>query len=174
LKGLDAEQERKLVEAAQIDPARFLEIYDRHFHRIYAYVVRRTWSRAEAEDVTSAVFVRALANIHSFEWRGWPFSAWLYRIAANELSDRRARSAREQAEPAPMAEEITDDVEQRVLLYELVERLPDAQRRVVELRFGEDKTIEDVATVLGKSAGAVKQLQRRALEALRAALGGRR
>ena len=162
-----------MVEAAQEDPARFLDLYERYFHRVYAYVVRRTGNRIDAEDVTSEVFERALANINAFEWRGSPFGAWLFRIAANELADRWKRSSRN-ADQGPVVTSLgDDDLERRVLLYQLVERLPDAQRRVIELRFGDDKSLIEIATALGKSEGAVKQLQRRALETLRVALGGR-
>ena len=122
--------------------------------------------------MTSEVFKRALANIHAFEWRGSPFGAWLFRIAANELADRWKRSSRDADEARAVAGGADDDLERRVWLYQLVERLPDAQRRVVELRFGEDKSLIEVSTALGKSEGAVKQLQRRALETLRLALGG--
>lgn len=161
-----------MVEAAQADPARFLDLYDRYFHRVYAYVVSRTGNRTDAEDVTSEVFTRALANIHAFEWRGAPFGAWLFRVAANQLADRWKRSSREADTPRAVAGAADDDLERRVFLYQLVERLPDTQRRVVELRFGEDKSLIEISITLGKSEGAVKQLQRRALEALRAALGG--
>jgi len=159
--------DRSLVEAAQAEPARFLDLYDRHFHRVYAYVVRRTGNRAEAEDVTSEVFHRALANLKKYEWRGVPFVAWLFRIAANELADRQKRAAREGGEPPPDIEAPNPDLERRAMLFELVERLPADQRRVIEMRFGEGKSILDVARTLGKSDGAIKQLQRRALENLR-------
>jgi RNA polymerase sigma-70 factor (ECF subfamily) len=170
---VDEQDEWQMVEAAQEDPARFLDLYERYFHRVYAYVVRRTGNRIDAEDVTSEVFERALANINAFEWRGSPFGAWLFRIAANELADRWKRSSRN-ADQGPVVTSLgDDDLERRVLLYQLVERLPDAQRRVIELRFGDDKSLIEIATALGKSEGAVKQLQRRALETLRVALGGR-
>jgi RNA polymerase sigma-70 factor (ECF subfamily) len=163
----DELDERSLVEAAQADPARFLDLYDRHFHRVYAYVVARTGSRAEGEDVTSEVFHRALANLKKFEWRGVPFIAWLFRIAANELADRRKQAARESGDPPPDIEAPDPDLERRAMLFQLVERLPADQRRVIEMRFGEGRSILDVAAALGKSDGAVKQLQRRALETLR-------
>jgi len=81
------EDDRLLIEAAKADPARFVEIYQRHVDRIYAYISRRTRDRAAAEDITSEVFERALASIGRFEWRGLPVSVWLFRIAANALAD---------------------------------------------------------------------------------------
>ena len=80
--------ERLLIEAAQRDPARFAELYENNFERVYAYVARRVGNRAEAEDLTSEVFHQALANLQRFEWRGIPFAAWLFRIAANLISER--------------------------------------------------------------------------------------
>src|SRR5437899_3079488 len=80
--------ERLLVEAAQRDPARFGDLYDRHFERVYAFVARRVRDRDAAEDVTADVFQRALAALPAFEWRGAPFAVWLLRIAANALADR--------------------------------------------------------------------------------------
>src|SRR6185295_19075563 len=79
------DDEQRLVEAAQRDPSHFAELYERHFERVYAYVVRRVRDRDEAEDLTSEVFHQALAHLGRFEWRGLPFAAWLFRIAANAI-----------------------------------------------------------------------------------------
>jgi RNA polymerase sigma-70 factor, ECF subfamily len=160
--------EQTLVAAAQADPARFLDLYDRHFHRVWAYVIRRTANRAEAEDVTSDVFRRALENLRSYEWRGIPFAAWLLRIAANLLVHRWEKAGRKSDDPLPDVADPDADLERRAILFQLVERLPDVQRRVIELRYVEDRNLIEVAKVLGKTEGAVKQLQRRALEHLRA------
>src|SRR5205085_12254931 len=86
--GLKADEERALIEAAKRDPARFAELYEFNFDRVYAYVSRRVRDRSIAEDVTAEVFHHALANLERFEWRGTPFAAWLFRIAANEIADR--------------------------------------------------------------------------------------
>lgn len=72
------DDDRPLVEAAQADPARFVELYDRYVSRIYAFVSRRVPDRAAAEDITSAVFEQALSHLGRFEWRGVPFAAWLF------------------------------------------------------------------------------------------------
>src|ERR1041385_8578522 len=83
-----ADDDRPLIEAAQKDPRRFGELYERNFERVYAFVARRVRDRHEAEDVTAEVFQHALANLSKFEWRGVPFAVWLYRIAANAIADR--------------------------------------------------------------------------------------
>lgn len=164
--------ERLLVEAAQRDPRRFAELYERNFSRVYAYVSKRVASREEAEDITSEVFHQALAKIGEFEWRGAPFAAWLFRMAANAVTDRFRRSRRESKELVtdPADEKTAQDIERRAVLFELVESLPADQRRVVMLRFVEQKKIREIARELGRTEGAVKQLQFRALENLRARL----
>ncbi len=161
--------ERLLIEAAQRDPDRFADLYEQNFDRVYAYIAYRVRSRAEAEDLTAEVFHQALRKLAQFEWRGVPFVAWLLRIAANAIHDRRTAAAREQEMPAeepeaPGAEAI---IEQRALLAQLVETLPDDQRLVVIRRFVEQRSIREIARELGRSEGAVKQLQFRALQALR-------
>jgi RNA polymerase sigma-70 factor (ECF subfamily) len=168
--------ERLLVEAAQRDPRRFAELYELHFHRVYAYVVKRVQNREEAEDITSDVFHQALSRIKSFEWRGVPFSAWLIRIAANAITDRWKRVARQNNEPLP--DDLEDksphakDIEKRAALFQMVETLPADQRRVVEMRFAGQKSIREIAQEIGRTEGAVKQLQFRALEKLRAQMEG--
>src|SRR5215510_2669133 len=87
--------ERLLVEAAQQDPAKFGDLYDRHFAQVYAFVVRRVRSREAAEDLTAEVFHKALAHLGDYQWRGAPFGAWLLRIAAHAVIDRHKRAGRE-------------------------------------------------------------------------------
>jgi RNA polymerase sigma-70 factor (ECF subfamily) len=169
-------EERLLVEAAQSDPAKFGDLYDAHFERIYAFIVRRVRDRDKAEDLTSEVFHKALANLKSYEWRGTAFAAWLFRIAANAISDHFKRTARQpdRAEDPP---EASGEPEQEAAegcgrLFRMVEELPAEQRRVVYGRFVEQRSIREIAQQLGKSEGAVKQLQFRALEKLRSQMEG--
>jgi RNA polymerase sigma-70 factor, ECF subfamily len=169
--------ERLLVEAAQKDPACFAELYELHFERVYGYVCKRVENRTETEDLTAEVFHQALANLKRFEWRGIPFAAWLFRIAANLISDRWQRSGREisdeeQIELAQVSPAEIEEVERRATLYRLVDTLPAEQKRVVILRFVEEKSIKEVSKAVGKTEGAVKQLQFRALSNLRAQMEG--
>jgi len=170
LKALGKEvDERLLIEAAQKDPARFAELYENNFARVYAFIVSRVRDRDAAEDLTAEVFHHALANLERFEWRGTPFAAWLFRIAANAMADRWQRTSRESGDPAPQVSEDIglEDIEQRAMLFQLVDGLPEDQRRVVIQRFVEQRSIREIAEELGRSEGAVKQLQFRALETLR-------
>jgi len=163
------EDDRLLIEAAQADPARFVEIYERYVDRIYAFVSRRTRNRAAAEDITSQVFEKALDAIGRFEWRGLPVSVWLFRIASNALADHWREGSRNANEPPPDVPDSREleDIDRRMALYHHVDQLPRLQRRVIHMRFVEEKSIRVVAAALGRSEGAVKQLQLRALQNLR-------
>ena len=168
------EQERLLIEAAQKDPGRFAALYENNFERVYAFVVRRVRDRHEAEDLTAEVFQHALANLSRFEWRGVPFAVWLYRIAANAIADRWKQLSRES--PNPVSDDLDQaawpDIERRATLFQLVDSLPVDQRSVIIKRFVEQRSIRDIALEFGRSEGAIKQLQYRALESLRARAGG--
>ena len=188
--------ERLLIEAAQRDRARFADIYEEYFEIVYAYVARRVRNRSTAEDLTSDVFHKALANLPKFKWTGAPFASWLFRIASNLIADLARRKALE-ADPAssPRVSKGVDtpsltvglpprsgsgssktqqsdleEAERLAVLFKLVETLADDQRRVVALRFAEEKSIKQIAAELGRSEGAVKQLQFRALRNLRKAI----
>ena len=169
----DENDERLQVEAARHDPARFAELYENNFERVYAYIARRVRTREEAQDATADVFHQALAGLPRFEWRGLPFVAWLLGIAANVLSDR-WRLIAKQREVATDDMDIDidqigieDDIEQRAMLYQLVDSLPADQRLVIIRRFVGQKSLREIATELGRSDGAIKQLQLRALQNLR-------
>jgi len=166
-----ANDERLAIEAAQRDPSRFAELYETNFERVYVYIVRRVGNREEAQDLTAEVFHQALANIGSYEWRGVPFVAWLYRIAANAIADRWHRLSREapNGEDESPADEIgvDDEIERRAMLFQLVDSLPPDQRLVIIRRFVDQRSIREIATELRRSEGAVKQLQFRALQTLR-------
>jgi RNA polymerase sigma-70 factor (ECF subfamily) len=169
-------EERLLVEAAQMDPARFGDLYEIHFERIYAFIARRVRDRDTAEDLTSDVFHKALANLRSYEWRGAPFVVWLIRIAANAVADQSKRAAREvpspEDPPEPSAKPDLEAIEDGARLLRLVTQLPADQRRVIFERFVEQRSIREIAQQLGRSEGAVKQLQFRALRNLRAEMEG--
>jgi RNA polymerase sigma-70 factor (ECF subfamily) len=176
LRALDYEtDERLMVEAAQRDPLRFAELYEHNFERVYAYIARRVENRDEAQDLTAEVFHQALANLGQFEWRGVPFVAWLLRIAANALADRWKRVARDPVGSEEAVElGVDEEVERRAMLSQLVEGLPKDQQLVIVRRFVEQRSIREIAQELKRSEGAVKQLQFRALQALRAQMGDRR
>jgi RNA polymerase sigma-70 factor (ECF subfamily) len=170
--------EAALVQAAQRDPAKFEALYELHFERVYAYVVRRVRDRTTAEDVTAEVFQKALAALPNYEWRGAPLAAWLFRIAANAIVDQGKRDRRD----APLVNDVLETaseldlqvIENRAQLFRAVSTLPEEQRRIIQQRFIEERSIREIAHQLDKTEGAIKQLQFRALRTLRAQMGGSR
>lgn len=159
--------EQLLIEAAQRDPSRFGEIYEANFEKVYSFIMRRVRDRDVAQDLTAEVFHQALANLGRFEWRGVSFSAWLYRIAADAITDRWKRQGKEA--PADDLEEPAgeDGTEQRAILFQMVDSLPEDQRLVIVRRFVDQRSIREIALELHRSEGAIKQLQFRALQTLR-------
>ena len=180
MSGLQPRQdERKLVERAKQDPNAFGELYDRYFHQIYRFVYSRVKEQAGAEDVTSEVFIKALRGLPRYQDTGRPFSAWLYQIAVNAIADRyRARRLTEDIDEmrsistgeAPLDEMAAQRDEIR-RIWAVVETLPGPQRTAMVLKFQEDMKIEDIASVMGKTPGAVKLLIHRGVTRVRSEVG---
>src|SRR5258706_13186096 len=171
-------ESRRLVEAAQRDPARFADLYEHYFELVYAYIARRLRNRADTEDLTAEVFRKALQSLPRFKWTGAPFAAWLFRIASNLIADRGKRAAREgafesgtlphdQSSATHTQQTDLEQCERQAQVFRLVGTLAEDQRRVLVMRFAEEKSIREIADALGRSEGAVKQLQFRALENVR-------
>jgi RNA polymerase sigma-70 factor, ECF subfamily len=171
-------EERRLVEAAQRDIACFGDLYEHYFELVYAYIARRVRDRNEAEDLTAEVFHKALRSLPRFKWTGAPFAAWLFRIASNMIADRAQRAVRERNfggdedglkthTPQPQQTDL-EESERTASLFRSVDQLAEEQRRVLIMRFAEEKSIREIAAAMGRSEGAVKQLQFRALQKLRA------
>lgn len=167
--------EQQQVEAAQSDPEQFTVLYERNFHQIFAFAARRLPTRQDAEDVTSEVFHQALACLHSFRWQGTPFVGWLLGIASRLIAKRWQQIG---GQPQVAASEVdleddAPDAEQQAMFSQFVDRLPDDQRLVILRRFVNQESVREIAAELGRSEGAVKQLQFRALENLRDLLRNR-
>jgi RNA polymerase sigma-70 factor, ECF subfamily len=181
LKDVSSEtDERILIEEAKRDRRRFGELYELHFERVYAYIGRRVRDRAAVQDLTADVFRKALEGLDRFEWRGAPFAAWLFRIASNAIANHRQRASRETTgsdlevkEASASVHAVSASIEDRAALYRLVGELPGDQRRVIQMRFAEEKGIREIAEAIGRTEGAVKQLQYRAIQSLRERMGER-
>jgi RNA polymerase sigma-70 factor (ECF subfamily) len=175
----DQGDDREIVARAKHDPAAFAELYERYFPRIYRFVYARVRDQTVAEDVTSDVFMKALGGIGRYRDTGWPFSAWLYQIAANTIVDRfRTLHPVEDidrqfglSDDSSVEEDAgrRDDVRR---IGSLIRALPAHQRTALVLRFQEDLAIEDIAAVMGKSRGAVRVIMHRAIATIRAQLRG--
>ena len=172
----EAQRVRDLVDRAQQGDRQALEeLYLIHFDRIYSYLHVSVGNRHDAEDLTTQTFLKMLESIGKFRWRSAPFSAWLFRIAHNLAMDHfraRKRWQPEEEVPEPLGDsepsaelKAMQSIGRRSLL-EMIENLSPEQQQVLTLKFVFNFPNADVATVLGKSEGAVKSLQHRALVSL--------
>jgi RNA polymerase sigma-70 factor (ECF subfamily) len=176
--GCQVQDEESLVRRAQKhDQEAFAQIYEEYFDRIYRYITLKIGDAVEAEDLTQQVFLNTLRSISSFKWRGKPFSAWLYRIAHNQVVDylrKKKKTVVPLEETLASAGDNPQQAAERKLDIEQVlaaaRHLTDAQREVISLRFTSELSIAQVAEVMGKSHGAVKALQHSGIVALRRAL----
>lgn len=168
------DEERLVQRAKEHDQAALAQLYEENFDKIYRYVVVRIGDKMEAEDVTQQVFLKALRSISSFKWKGVPFSAWLFRLAHNQVVDY-FRSKKKAAVPLDESLVSDDDSPQELTehkfdidrLLSATQRLTEAQREVISLRFAGGLSVAEVSGVMGRSQGAVKALQHSAILALR-------
>jgi RNA polymerase sigma-70 factor (ECF subfamily) len=173
---------RELVARAQSGDREALEeLYLLHFDRIYAYLQMTVGNRHDAEDLTNQTFVKMLESIGRFEWRAAPFSAWLFRIARNLAIDHfraRKRWQPEEEPPEPAGQEHATAEDEalhaigRASMLEMIEELSDDQQQVLTLKFVFNFSNGEAAAILGKTEGAVKSLQHRALASLQRQLAG--
>jgi RNA polymerase sigma-70 factor, ECF subfamily len=172
----EAKRVRALVDRAQQgDRDALEELYLIHFDRIYGYLHVNVGNRHDAEDLTTQTFLKMLESIEKFRWQSAPFSAWLFRIAHNLAMDHFRATKRWQPEeevPEPVADESTsaeagafESIGQKSM-FELIEDLSPEQQQVLTLKFVFSFANAETATILGKTEGAIKSLQHRALVSL--------
>jgi RNA polymerase sigma-70 factor (ECF subfamily) len=177
------DRDRRLVEAAQADPARFEALYRKYLAQVYSYAFYELRDHHEAEDATERTFLAALTNLGRFEERARPadgegastFRVWLFQIARNAVAERRRRLRRSPEAPleAAMSAAAPIDIEGDAVLHdeaatamEAVARLPDDRRRALVLRFVDEMSTAEIAGILGRSEGAVRVLIHRALRSV--------
>lgn len=169
-------EEAQLIAAAQRDPARFEVLYNRHYEAIFRYIARRTSDDDLAADLTGQTFLKAMLNLPRFQYRGTPLLAWLYRIAGNEVHKHYRRSgqlptfsadATELARwlPAETTDTLTEERLQRLTHY--LEQLPEAEVLVLQLRFFEEKSFQEIAYLMNLGESAAKMRLYRTLSRLR-------
>jgi RNA polymerase sigma-70 factor, ECF subfamily len=179
--------DRPAVEAARRDPRRFEALYRKYVAQVYSFALYELRDHHAAEDVTSQVFLRALAGLHSFrEQAAAPdssFRVWLFQIARNTLSNERRRSRRRPEAPldlaagVPTSEDVPamvaarDELEQA---WRVIDQLPADRRRALVLRFVQEMTTSEIGAILGRSEGAVRVLIHRAVSSVAEQLGRER
>lgn len=162
-------------EAVKGEASAFGLLYDHYQPQIYRFVMLKTGRREEAEDLTHQVFLHAWQNIGNYKDLGYPFSSWLYRIARNQVIDyyrvRKNALSLEDADSELIAQDNPEtDAANRLEFQKLtlaVKKLKPDYQDIVILRFVEELSIREVAGTVGKSEGAVKLLQHRALKQLK-------
>ncbi len=161
------------------DKEAFSSLYERHFDRIYRYVAIKLGNRVEAEDMTQQVFIKAYESLGGYQYQGVPFSAWLFRIAHNQIVDYVRRESKKPTvhldESLPIVGDSNPvhEVEIKLSMEAVAEasrKLTKAQREVISLRFAGGLSITETAKAMGKSEGAIKALQHSAIQALRRVL----
>jgi RNA polymerase sigma-70 factor (ECF subfamily) len=175
-KSTENQRVRALVDRAQAgDRGALEELYLIHFDRIYSYLHVSVGNRHDAEDLTTQTFLKMLEAIGRFRWQSAPFSAWLFRIAHNLAMDHFRANRRWQPEenvPEPPPDESTSaetgafELIGRKSMLELIDDLSPEQQQVLTLKFVFNFGNAEVATILGKTEGAIKSLQHRALASL--------
>ncbi|HUY53899.1 MAG TPA: sigma-70 family RNA polymerase sigma factor [Candidatus Nanopelagicaceae bacterium] len=173
---LPSDHEEALIARAKEDPEYFGELYDQYFPQIYRYVASRVRSQPLAEDITSEVFFKALRALPRYQHSGHPFSAWLYQIAVNAITDhyrsrRRAEDSLDEVpEPVDPTPAVEDEVARRMgvqAIWDLIDALPEQQRIAMGLKYGEDLKLAQIGVIMGKTEGAVKLLIFRGTASLR-------
>ena len=174
---VNGEEEAQLVERARRDPAAFGVLYEHYIDRIYAYIYHRVGNAEDTEDLTARTFYRALDKLDSYEDRGLPFSAWLFRIAHNLVANwHRDHSRRSflsldrlwsHSRSGDTPHEQLEREEEHNELWAAIERLPNERRNLLLYKFGSRLSNVEIGEMLDKSESAIKSLYFRTLSTLR-------
>lgn len=174
------EEKELIIKAKNKDLAAYEALYRFYYERIYKYIAFKIGSRELAEDLCQEVFLGAYRNLRSYKFTGAKFSSWLYRIAHNKCMSY-FREYLSHEKDLPLSELQADGLnieegmvkgEELMILKQAISNLSKPQIEVIELRFFGDASLEETAKAIGKSVGAVKLLQFRAVQKLKDLLSG--
>jgi RNA polymerase sigma-70 factor (ECF subfamily) len=185
---LSLENEKEIINRAKQDPQAFAELFDFYFDKIFHYILYRTGNAETARDIASEVFFKAHKNIKNFRFMGYPFSAWLYRMAGNEvisyfrhkkfepssleayLDDNKIdgpASRQDMQQEIIKAQELADSNGAYCAVKQAMLKLDPLYQEVIVLKFLQEKSIKEICEILGKKEGTVKSLISRALDMIR-------
>jgi RNA polymerase sigma-70 factor, ECF subfamily len=176
---MNIHEEEKLVEKAKESLQAFDLLYDHYLPKIYSYILNRVGSQEIAEDVTSKTFLKAMTKLKSFEYRGYTFGAWLYKIAHNNIVDYYRSKKGLEVDLEKMKEVLVankgeiskeDQIERQTILLEAISKLPENYQQMLTLRFFEELSNQELADVLGCSKNTATVGVHRASKALRKVL----
>ena len=179
--GEELKTEMALVNAAKSNPDLFAPLYDKYYRSIFLFIFRRTENEELTADMTQHVFIAAMINLKRYEFKGVPFSAWLYRIALNEVSAHYRKQKKERTVSIEQndirnifAEVGESEDEARIqLLLQALTQLKEKEMQLVELRFFERHSFAEIAEITGISEGNAKVKMHRILEKLKIMLKGK-
>jgi RNA polymerase sigma-70 factor (ECF subfamily) len=170
------QQEWLEVQAAQQNPAQFRVLYTRYYEPIFRFVYKRTGEEALAADITSQVFLKAMQKLQQYTFKGVPFSAWLFRIASNEIAQYYRKNAKnrvvaiEEHSLSNIADEFEDKQELELnieVLKEVIEDLKPEELQIVELRFFEKRPFKEIAVIMDITENNAKVKIYRLLQKMR-------
>ena len=169
------EDEMRQIEIAKKDPRQFAPLYKKYHEAIFRYVYKRVDEEEAAYDITSSVFVKALASLPRYEFRGVPFSSWLFRIAKSELyqsfRDKKAQRtvSLDSVTIVQFIDELNEDFseEQRTTLINSLKLLKDHQLQLIEMRFFEKRSFKEIGEIVGLTENNAKVKTFRALVKLK-------
>jgi len=176
---MDLQDQQKLVTDAQQSADGFGKLYDFYFPKIYAFVVSKVGNKDDAEDLVSEIFMKVLANIGSFEWRGIPFTSWIFRIARNDLNTYYVHHAKKKTVDIDEVYGVSDDEEKtsphkKAAKNELAEKvkkvmseLPEKEMTVVQLKFFGELNNREIVHVTGLSESNVAVILYRTLRKIK-------
>jgi RNA polymerase sigma-70 factor (ECF subfamily) len=172
-----AAEEAALVLQAKCDPAAFGVLYERYIDRVYAYIYHRVGNAQDTEDLTARTFYRALDKLHTYEDRGLPFSAWLFRIAHNLVANWHRDHSRRNflsldrlwftSKEGDTPEERMEEEERHEALWDAINELPDDRRNLLLYKFSSRLSNLEIGEMMNKSESAIKSLYFRTLATLR-------
>jgi RNA polymerase sigma-70 factor (ECF subfamily) len=169
------QEEHFLVERAKQDPARFEPLYNAYYEQIFRYIYQRIDDKETAFDLCAQVFLKAMSNLHKYEFRGVPFSSWLYRIAQNEVYEalRNQQAHRTVALETRQVKDMLEELEtgfteeQFDLLKKVLPELPEEDLQMIEWRFFEKRSFREIGDILGITENNAKVRGHRSLEKLK-------
>lgn len=168
--------EEEVIQKSRQNPENFRVLYEKYYRRIFLFILHRVGDKPTAADITSQVFLKALLNLSGFDFRGLPFSAWLYRIATNECHElfRKKKRVRMVVLEEAAAENLYEEMFEHDAKEELKKRLPGALERLkpaelqfIELRFMEGRPFREVGQIMGVSENNAKVKVYRILDKMR-------
>jgi RNA polymerase sigma-70 factor, ECF subfamily len=168
-------KEQEIVERSKKDAKAFGELYEKYFDRIFNYIYRQTDDEELSADLCSQAFINALNNLNRYEFRGLPFSAWIYKIAGNEVNKHYRKNkgkkifSIEELKIKELVERADEGWDEELInkLIDFMKDLPTDMLHVLELRFFEDKDFKEIAFILDITESGAKMRTYRALDKLR-------